>query len=1023
MSRIAAFFVRNSAFSVLTFAACLALGYIALTSMPRGEDPPFGAPIFVITAVYPGTSPADMEQLIAEPLEDELYNLDDVTTIRTTLLDGVMVMRLEFEFGVNVENKNNDVVREVNAVRPDLPAGLVRLDVERAASDDVVVLQAAIVSDVASDSLMIALAEDLERRLEGVPGTKWVDVDAQPTQEVEVSLDLERMTRYGLSLDRVLGALQASNFNVPGGSIDLGERRFGVKTNSEFRSLDDVRAAVVSAGADGGLLTLGDVASVRLRSSADAPRARFSGQRAVWVLQAVVNEANLVNVRVDIQDRLESFGESLPDDVKLAIAFDNAASVNHRLGSLARDFAIALALVMLTLLPLGPRAAIVVMITIPLSMGIGLAVLYFGGYTLNQLSIVGLVVALGLVVDDAIVVVENIERHLRDGMNRVDAAIAATRELGVAVVGCTLVLLLAFLPLANLPAGAGEFITSLPMAVIVTVGASLFVAVTLAPWLASRILSKVPHQEGNVFLRAFDRYLNKPYQRILVWGMAHPVITLVLAALVFGASLTLIPRLGFSLFPASERPMFMVDIEATPGATLDETDRAARRVENMLLRQPEVASLNINVGSGHPRVYYNTIQGAFQPDFAQGLVQLHERLTLPELNALTDRLQDSLGNIAEARVTIRRFAQGPPVEAPLEFRIIGPNLDTLESLANRVETIVANMPGTETVRNNLRIPRTDLAVQLDWEKAGRYGLAPAAVARAVRFGMVGLPAGALRTPEGEEYELVAGIGQRSGADALRVFDEIAVPNVQGQPVALSQVANLALAESAPLIRHIDKQRFTAVTAFAKTGFNTFALIDAIESQATAEIKLPPGYQIVAAGEAETQAESTGGLGPIILLATFGILAVLVLEFRTFKSTLIVLSVVPLGIVGGLLALWLTGESLGFVAIVGMIALVGIEIKNSILMVDYTNQLRERGVPLREAVLDGAETRFLPILLTAATAIGGLIPIALENNPLVSPLAFVLIGGLVSSTMLSRIVTPVLYALLPPRVEVTGESHG
>ncbi len=413
-------------------------------------------------------------------------------------------------------------------------------------------------------------------------------------------------------------------------------------------------------------------------------------------------------------------------------------------------------------------------------------------------------------------------------------------------------------------------------------------------------------------------------------------------------------------------------------------------------------------------MYYNTVQGAFQPDFAQALVQLRERLSLRDLNALTDRFQDSLSRQAGARVTIRRFAQGPPVEAPIEYRIAGPNLDSLEVLANAVETTVAQTVGTEKVRNNLRIPRTDLRVTLDWEKAGRYGLVPAQVARAVRFGMVGLPAGQLRTDNGDEYDIVLGVGQRSGSEALDVFKELAVPNIQGQPIAMSQVTSLSMQESAPLIRHYNKQRFTAVTAFAKTGFNTFALFDEIQVKLDSLV-LPEGYTITAAGEAEAQANSTGGLGPIVLLAVFGILAVLVLEFRTFKSTIIVLSVVPLGIVGALVALYLMGLTLGFVASIGMIALVGIEIKNSILMVDYTNQLREQGMPLREAVLNGAETRFLPILLTAATAIGGLLPLALENNPLVSPLAYVLIGGLISSTLLSRVVTPVLYGLLPPRV--------
>ena len=1013
--KFSAFFVRNGQFTALVLLACLGLGAIALTSMPRGEDPPFGAPIFVITAVYPGTSPADMEQLIVDPIEDELYNLNDVNFVRTTANDGVMIMRVEFEYGVDVDKKETDITREINAIRPELPSGLLRLDVERAASDDVVVLQAAIVSDLATNRELIDLSEDLERRLELVDGTKWVRIDGAPIEEVEVSLDADKLRQYGLTTSRVLQALGGSNINVPGGSLDLGERRFSVSTNSAFEGLEDIRATVIAASPSG-VLTLDDLATVRLKARDDAPRARYNGRRAVWVKQAVVNEANLVKVRAAMEEQLAGFSESLPPHVQLAIAFDNEASVSHRLGSLGMDFLIAIGLVLLTLLPLGPRASLVVMISIPLSMGIGLAVLYYTGFTLNQLSIVGLVVALGLVVDDSIVVVENIERHIREGMGRVDAAIAATKEIGVPVIGCTVVLLLAFLPLANLPGGAGEFTRSLPMAVLVTVAASLFVAVTLAPWLASRILKSHGHdaeaEQGNFFFRGFKRFINDPYQRILERALDYPAIALLVAGAIVVGAVLLVPYIGNSLFPDSERPMFLVNIETTPGSTLEQTNRTSRDVEAYLLAQPEVASVNLNVGNGHPRVFYNTIQGAFSPNQAQALVQLKERGTLDELKALTDRLSAKLAQTPDARVRVIRFAQGPPVEAPIDYRIVGPNLDTLERIANELEQIIATTPGTEYITNNLRVPRSELAVDLDWQRAGLYGLPPAEVARSVRLGMVGLPVGELRTTEGDEYPIVVGMGRPDDAD---VFERIAVPNVQGKPILMSQVATVGLAESAPQIRHYNKQRFTSVSAFAKTGYNTFALFDEIRPRMESLV-LPKGYRIDEAGELESSAESTGGIGGVILLAVFGILGVLVLEFRTFKSTLIVLSVVPLGIVGALLALYVTGETIGFVAIIGMIALVGIEIKNSILMVDYTNQLREAGMPLKQAVLDGAETRFLPILLTAATAIGGLTPLALEGSPLVSPLAFVLIGGLLSSTLLSRVVTPVLYWLLPPRVQ-------
>ena len=1015
--RIAQFFVRNGQFSWLVLLLCMLVGFTTLTTMPRGEDPVFGAPIFIVYAIYPGTSPADMEQLVADPLEEELYNLEDIYVIRTYINDGRMVMRVEFEYGVDADEKNNDVIREVNRVRPDLPDGIILLEVEKAASSDVAILQAALVGSAVSDAQLIESAEALERRLEGVNGTKWVRVQAEPTREVQISLDLEKMARYQIGTDRILQTLRGSNLNIPGGSLDVGGRRYNVQTRTEFSELDDIRRTVISADETGALLHLEDLATVRMAPQADRHLARYNGEPAVWVLHALKDAQNIMAARQEIQAVLDAFEPTLPEGIRLEVAFDQAESVKRRLDGLGKDFLIAVGLVLLTLLPLGPRASLIVMISIPLSLSIGLALLNLAGFTLNQLSIVGLVVALGLIVDDSIVVVENIERHLREGLSRGEAAVAATKEIGVAVVGCTVTLLLAFLPLTFLPGGAGEFIKGLPMAVLLTVSASLFVAITIIPFLASRILKEHKPASGNVFLRTFDRFINQPYQKILRWAFRFPIFALLGAALIFGASLLLIPLLGFSLFPQSERPMFMVEIESSPGSTLDETDRIARKVEQYLLGIPEVVHLNANVGKGNPRVYYNTLQANFSPTHSDMLVLLKSDLGVPEVDRVVERIKADLQTLPGARIEVKRFEQGPPIVAPIEFRVIGPNLDSLTRIANRIEDVIVATPGTEYVRNSLRVPRTDLVVDVDYDKAGLYGLPPAKIAEAVRLGMVGLPAGTLRDESGDEFSMLVGLGQNlREEDALRRFDQLYVTNVLNQQIALRQVADYRLETSAPFIQHINKERFTSVTAFTASDYNTAAQISDIDAQLQ-QWQLPAGYRIEAAGEAESTAESTGGMGTIIMIALFGILAVLVLEFKTFKSTLIVLSVIPLGIVGALVALYLKGLTLGFVAIIGMVALVGIEIKNSILLVDYTNQLRAQGVPLETAIMDGAETRFLPILLTAATAIGGLLPLALENNPLISPLAWVLIGGLISSTLLSRIVTPLLYKILPPRVEL------
>lgn len=1013
---LTSFAVKNYQFTIILFVLALALGANALINMPRGEDPPFGAPIFVIVAVYPGTSPVDMEQLVADPLEDVLYNLDNIKKMQTSCSDGLMLIQLEFTYGVNVDNKNNDVVREVNKVRPTLPAGLQRLDVIRAASSDVCILQTALVSSTATPKQLTDKAEELEKQLERIKDIKWVEVQAEPVEEVNIALQLDKMARFGIGLNQVINVIQANNVNIPGGSVDLGKKIFNIKTNSELSSLEEVRNIIIKTTPQGNTVHLNDIALVRMDKVDDTHIARFNGQPAIWVVTALKDKKNIIQNRVEIQKVLDQFEPTLPDNIKMQTSFDQEKNVRRRLYGLGRDFAIAVSLVLLTLLPLGWRAAFIVMISIPLSLAVGLAFFNYAGYTLNQLSIVGMVIALGLLVDDSIVIVENIERFMRMGHSRKEAAIVATKQIAIAVIGCTATLLLAFLPLVFLPEGSGEFIRPLPMAVLLTIVASLVVSLTIIPFLASMLLAKNERPEGNIFMRAFKRFVNAPYQRILKWAFVHPAITLMLTGAIFIGSLTLIPKIGFSLFPVSEKPMFNVDIHTPAGTNLKETNRIARLVEQDLLSTKNVVSVSTNVGKGNPRVYYNVFQHDFTPNYAQLFVQTKPEMTVTEIVTMADSLRARYAKMPGANVEVKQFQQGPPVPAPIEFRILGNNLDTLKKYGDVLEDIFKKTNGTLYVGNDLRLPMTDLKVNIDKEKAGVLGVLPAEVAKTVRLGIAGLPNQSIRNADGDEYKIMMTLQDFDPDKALEIFKRMYVTSLSGVLIPLSQIAEIQPAESPNVIRHYNKERYTSVTSFVESGYNTIAMFDDIEHKLDT-IKLPEGYRFVAGGEKETRQESFGGMGSIILITFFGLFGILVLEFRTFKSTLIVLSVIPLGIVGALVILFLGGETLSFVATIGMVALMGIEIKNSILLVDYTNQLREKGMSLKEAVINGAETRFLPILLTSMTAIGGMIPLVLERSPLISPLALVLIGGLISSTLLSRIVTPLLYMLIPPNVTV------
>ena len=1008
---LAEFPVRNRQFMIVAFLALLATGITSLRTIPRAEDPTFPFPTYSVIAVYPGASPTDLEQLVVDPVEDRLRELDGLKSLRTSIEDGLAVFRAEFDPDLDPDEKYNEVMREVNALRTTLPADLARLETRRFNAARVNIVQLALVSATASYESLERQADDLEDRLGRVPGVGDSRTWAYPAREVRVSIDLGRLAELQLPLSRVLQALQGESANLPGGRVDAGNRSYNVKTSGSYSSIDEVRATVVG-GAGGATVRLGDVARVDWDYAAATHIGRYNGERAVFVTANMKEHRNIMQVRDAIWSELDAFQRTLPTAIRLERGFDQSRNVASRLQRLAEDFGLAIVLVLVTLLPLGLRAAGVVMVAIPLSLAIGVTLLGAAGHSLNQLSIVGFVIALGLLVDDSIVVVENITRHLRQGMHRVQAAIQGTRQITTAVLGTTATLVFAFLPLLMLPGGPGKFIRGMPLAVVFTICASLVVSLTVMPFLASLFLAEEKHEGGNVFLRGLNRVIDLTYARWMHRALALPRATLVAAAALFLGSLALVPVVGFSLFPKAGTPQFLVSIDAPDGWSIAETDSAARTVEAALRGRPEVRGVFTNVGRGNPDIYYNVIPGSERPNVAELFVIL-DHYDPRRTPAMLDTLRRRFDRYPNARIQVREFENGPPIEAPIELRLTGENLDTLRALAARLETVLAGTPGARDVVNPLAVSRTDLRLDIDRAKAGLLGVPTVEIDRTVRLGVAGLVAGKLRDARGDEHDITVQLprGERQTLDAL---DHIHVASVSGSQVPLRQVAGVRFESSPPVIQHVDGQRAVTLLAGVRTGYNTDRVTRDVLAR-VARLTLPTGYQVMPAGELASRQESFGGMGTAILVATFGILAILVLEFRTFRGMLIVASVIPLGIVGGVLALLVSGYTLSFAATVGFVALIGIEIKNSILLVDFTNQLREQGVGLDEAIERAGKVRFVPVVLTTATAIGGLLPLALQGSSLYSPLALVIIGGLLSSTLLSRLVTPVMYKLLPPAI--------
>jgi len=994
----------------------LALGITTIFNMPRSEDPDMNAPNYPVVVVYPGASPKDMEQLVVKPLEKRIYGLDNIKSLKTTIRDGLAVIFVEYKYNVNVDEKYQELVREVNSERANLPQEIYSIEVQKISPSDVNVLQIALVSENASRDKLKSKAEDLQSALEKIPYLKNVEIVGLPDQQVRVDLNLEKLAQLRIPITFIANAIQSEVANIPGGSINAGNKSFNIKTSGNYQDIEEIKNTVVFSG-DGKNTALKDVASVYFDYSQEKDITRLNGFRCVFVVAAQKSGGNITQAQEAYLPVIDQFKKSLPNNIDQQLMFDQADNVNTRLGGLGTDFLIAILLVMVTLLPLGTRASLVVMVSIPLSLAIGIILINALGFSLNQLSIVGLVVSLGLLVDDSIVVVENIERWMRDGHSRLDATLKATKQIGMAVMGCTATLVIAFMPLMFMPEASGEFIRSLPVAVICSVIASMLVALTVVPFLSSKVLKPHSDVNGNIFLRTLQKIIHGSYAKLLDKALQNPVLTIVIALAIFGGSIALIPIIGFSLFPSSEKPQFLINVSTPLQSNLKYTDSITKQLEKELKAIPEVKYFASNVGKGNPRVYYNVLPQNERTDFAELFVMLQPDVKADRKAEIIELLRKKWTPYPGAKVEVKDFEQGQPIISPVEVRLLGDDLDTLRNLAGRIEDMLLKTKGTIYVNNPLKNLKSDIKVDINKDKAQSLGIPTVNIDRTVRMAVAGIEVGKFINPKsnGDDYNILLTTNRPSYPD-LNVFNNLYINNSQGLSIPLMQVASLKLETSPLSINHHNKTRTISVNAFVQNGFLNDKVISDVEQQMKS-FKLPEGYSFEMGGEIESREQSFGGFGSILLVTLFMFIAVLVLEFKTFKSTLIVLSVIPLGIVGAVLALLVTGNSLSFVATIGIVALAGIEVKNTILLVDFTNQLRAEGKPLNEAIEAAGEIRFLPIILTTFTAIGGLLPIALSSNPLISPLAIVMIGGLISSTLLSRIVTPVVYKLMPPRVDL------
>ncbi len=933
-----------------------------------------------------------------------MNELEDVKDITSRAADSQALIAIEFTSESDPEEKYRQVIEKMNSIEQDLPEEIYSIEKTKFTVMDVSILQLALVSENIPFYILKKHAEELKKIIEKANGVRKVEILAVPDRQVRINLDFARLAQLNISINQVANALQSYNANIPGGSLEIGAKKLNIVTSGQFEDLSEIGTTIIKTTGDH-LIQLKDVADIGYEDEDDKYLARFNGQRAIFLNAMQKKGTNIYEIDSYLQPRIAAFQSKLPGDIDLHFVLNQAEGVKTRIGNFFVNFGQGLLLVgIFILIAIGIRASLVIMLAIPVSVLIGLTLLDLSGFGMQQMSIAGLIIALGLLVDNSIAVVENIYRYLGMGYNKKDAAIKGTGELGWALVTSTVTTVLAFVPMIAIGGPTGDFIRSLAVIVVYTLIASLAIALTFTPYLSSIILK---NKKKSLAISFVQKFINKYYQATIDKALKKPWMTLSLASVVFLTGLSLFGVIGVSFFPKAEKPQFIININTPEGSSIAKTNAVVEFVENVLQSREEVSHFASNIGHGNPQVYYNIQAKSFDQSFGQVFVVLN-KYDREESENLVNDLREIFNKFPGAEIEVKEFIQGPPVEAPVAIKVIGNNLDVLKEVSFDVEAIIQSASEIVNVDNPLRQSKTDLKVNINTYKASMLGLNIRDIDLAVRTNISGMNVGAFRDNEGEEHDMILRLPNRGNAD-FSDFQYIHLTSETGMQIPLDQVADVEFTSTLKEISHYNLDRQNTITADVKNLGEvtniTRSIIDELENY-----NFPAGFGYSVGGQLESQEESFGNMGKVLIISLIGIFAVLVLQFKSFTQPLIIFSAIPLAITGAFFALFITGHSFSFMAFVGLTSLIGIVVNDSIILVDFTNQLRSSGKAKLEAIIEAGKTRFMPIILTTLTTIGGLLPLTLKGGDMWAPMGWAIIGGLLFSTLLSLLIVPVLYKL-------------
>ncbi len=1013
---LSALSIRRPVLVLMLISALMVLGLVSYSRLPVELFPNVDFPFVSVTVAYPGAGPEEIELLVAKPLEEQLSSLPRVRQVRTQTNEGFALIAVEFELGTNTDAAAADVRQRVDLARPNFPRDVEQPVVQKFDFAAQPVLNIGIGGSRSPRELRRLADDIIKPRFERVAGVAAVNVTGGRVREIRVEVDQDRLRAFGLSLIQIQETLRAENLNVPGGLLTEGPREFLVRLAGQFSNLEQIESLRIRRP-DGSTIRLAEVARVRDIEKDPDEHTRLNGRDSVGVTVQKQAGANTVGVADGVKKAIAELRRSLPRDITFGIAQDQSLFIRSSIEDVQGNLLLGslLATIVVFLFLHNVRSTIIIALSLPAAIVATYLPIYMAGFTINIMSLLALAVAIGLMVDNAIVVNENISRHLTFEPNPVEAARKGAQEIELAVFASNMANVAVFVPIAFTSGIVGQFFRQFGLTVVFANLFSILIGFTLTPMLSARWLRREREQRGR-WQRFFDRWdaaferLARRYQRVLAWCLRHNWLTLGTSATAFVASIMLLasPLVGKEFFPASDTGEFSVRIKMPQGSSLAQTDRATRQAEAILHQAPEVKTFFTRVGSTTAGFGFAT-PGAQTAEIAVSLVDRGGRTR--GIEDIMSGLRERLAAIpaAEVKVAVAGIGGG---ESPIQVEVSGADQRRLDALAGQVEDIVRKVPGTVNVDNTLAAGKSEIQVVLDRERAARLGLSTAGVGAALRSSIEGTAVTRYRLG-GDEFDITVRSRPEDRSSVSRL-GEIAVGTApDGTAIRLRDVASFVERRGPASIYRKDRVRIAVISA-SLTDRPLGAVVGDIQTQTNA-LALPPGFSIFFAGEAQFQAESFRDLLISLALAVLFVYMVMAMQFESLLHPMTIMFSLPLAAVGVFPLLALTRINVSIMSLLGIIMLTGIVVNNAILFVDYTNRLRERGRSRWDALLEAGATRLRPILMTSLVTILGGLPVALglgsSGAEWRRPLGMAVLGGLMTSTFLTLLVIPVVYTML------------